>query len=159
MAFYNKRFEKVRFHEEFGPAALFERVRYKMKDVTRLYLDGDHFQKRASERDIPTSVLDRLLDFDINEWTVVTASVRNDRGKFVDSTWEIKIGDVRYWVTIGLGSFIITIVRKDCSGVENCVRDGEFYNFVEQVNRQLMDEDLAVTRGKTGGKYEQNIIN
>ena len=144
MAFYNKKFKRVRFHEEFGPASLFERVRYKMKDVTQLYLDGEHFQKRASERDIPDSVMVRLLNFDINEWKVVTASVRNDRGKFVDSTWEITVDGVRYWVTIGLGSFIITIVKKDCSGVENCVRGGEFYNFVEQVNRQLMDEDLAV---------------
>ena len=144
MAFYNKKFKKVRFHEEFGPTSLFERVRYKMKDVTQLYLDGEHFQKRASERDIPNLVMKRLLNFDINEWKVVTASVRSDRGKFVDSTWEITVDGVRYWITIGLGSFIITIVRKDCSGVENCVRGGEFYNFVEQVNRQLMDQDLAV---------------
>lgn len=111
-----------------------------MKDVTQLYLDGEHFQKRASERDIPDSVMEHLLNFDINEWKLVTASVRNDRGKFVDSTWELTVDDVRYWITIGLGSFIITIVRKDCSGVENCVRGSEFYNFVEQVNRQLMDE-------------------
>lgn len=144
MAFYNKKFKRVRFHEEFGPESLFERVRYKMKDVTQLYLDGEHFQRRTSERDIPDSVMERLLNFDINEWKVVTASVRNDRGKFVDSTWEITVDGVRYWITIGLGSFIITIVRKDCSGVENCVRGGEFYNFVEQVNRQLMNQDLAV---------------
>ena len=144
MAFYNKKFKKVRFHEEFGPASLFERVRYKMKDVTQLYLDGEHFQKRASERDIPESVMQRLLNFDINEWKLVTASVRDDRGKFVDSTWEMTVEGVRYWITIGLGSFIITIVRKECSGVEHCVRGGDYYDFVEQVNRKLMDEDLAV---------------
>ena len=114
-----------------------------MKDVTRLYLDGEHFQKRASERDIPECVMERLLNFDVNEWEVITASVRSDRGKFLDSTWELTVDGVRYWVTIGLGSFIVTIVKKNSSGIENCVREGEFYNFVEQVNRQLMDEDLA----------------
>ena len=143
MAHYNQKFKKVRFHEEFGPASLFERVRYKMKDVTKLYLDGEHFQKRASERDIPDSVMERLLNFDINEWQLMTASVRHDRGKFVDSTWELVIDGVRYWITIGLGQYIITIVIKDGSGVDNCIRSGDFYNFVEQVNRKLMDDDLA----------------
>lgn len=154
MSKYRQKFKKVRFHEEFGPPALFERVRYKMKDVTKLYLDGEHFQKRASERDIPASVLERLLKFDINEWQLMTASVRHDRGKFVDSTWEIIIDGVRYWITIGLGQYIITIVLKDCSGVENCVRGGDFYDFVEQVNRKLMDEDLAGVAMQHGGNNE-----
>lgn len=60
---------------EFGPPSLFERVRYKMRDVTTLYMDGVHFQTRASERNIPDEVMSRLLQFDINEWRVVTASV------------------------------------------------------------------------------------
>ena len=79
-----------------------------MRDVTTLYMDGVHFQTRASERNIPDDVMSRLLQFDINEWKVVTASVREDRGKFVDSTWEIVIDGVRYWVTIGMGTFIKT---------------------------------------------------
>jgi hypothetical protein len=144
MGFYNNRFKKVRFHAQFGPESLFERVKYKMKDVTQLYLDGEHFQKRACERDIPDSIIKRLLHFDINEWKVVTASVRSDSGKFIDSTWEISINGIRYWVTIGLGSFIVTIVKKDCSGVENCIRSGEFFDFVEQVNRKLMEKDLTI---------------
>lgn len=115
-----------------------------MKDVTTLHMDGVHFQTRASERNIPDEVMSRLLQFNINEWKVVTASVREDRGKFVDSTWEIVIGGVRYWVTIGMGTFIKTIVIKETSGVENCIRSGGYYDFVEKVNRKLMDEDLEI---------------
>ena len=107
-------------------------------------VDGVHFQTRASERNIPDDVMSRLLQFDINEWKVVTASVREDRGKFVDSTWEIVIDGVRYWVTIGMGTFIKTIVIKETSGVENCIRSGKYYDFVEKVNRKLIDEDLEI---------------
>lgn len=141
---YKENYKRVRFHVEFGPPSLFERVRFKMKDVTTLYMDGVHFQTRASERNIPDDIMARLLQFDINEWRVVTASVREDRGKFVDSTWEIVINGVRYWVTIGMGTFIKTIVIKETSGVENCIRSGEYYDFVEQVNRKLMDGDLEL---------------
>lgn len=108
MPLYKQNYNRDRFHVEFGPPSLFERVRFKMKDVTTLYMDGVHFQTRASERNIPDEVMSRLLQFDINEWRVVTASVRDDRGKFVDSTWEIVIDGVRYWVTIGMGTFIKT---------------------------------------------------
>ena len=144
MPFYKQSYKRIRFHVEFGPPSLFERVRFKMKDVTTLYMDGVHFQTRASERNIPDDIMARLLQFDINEWRVVTASVREDRGKFVDSTWEIVIDGVRYWVTIGMGTFITTIVIKETSGVENCIRSGEYYDFVEQVNRKLMDGDLEL---------------
>lgn len=142
MAVYKQNYKRVRFHVEFGPPSLFERVRFKMKDVTTLYMDGTHFQARASERNIPDCIMARLLRFDIDEWRVVTASVREDRGKFVDSTWEIVIDGVRYWVTIGMGTFIKTIVIKETSGVENCIRSGDYFDFVEEVNRKLMDEDL-----------------
>lgn len=118
MPFYKQSYKRIRFHVEFGPPSLFERVRFKMKDVTTLYMDGVHFQTRASERNIPDDIMARLLQFDINEWRVVTASVREDRGKFIDSTWEIVIDGVRYWVTIGMGTFIKTIVIKETSGVE-----------------------------------------
>lgn len=144
MPFYKQSYKRIRFHVEFGPPSLFERVRFKMKDVTTLYMDGVHFQTRASERNIPDDIMARLLQFDINEWRVVTASVREDRGKFVDSTWEIVIDGVRYWVTIGMGTFIKTIVIKETSGVENCIRSGEYYDFVEQVNRKLMNGDLEL---------------
>lgn len=144
MAFYRQNYKRVRFHVEFCPPSLFERVRYKMRDVTMLYMDGVHFQTRASERNIPDEVVVQLTQFDINEWKGVTASVREDRGKFVDSAWEIVIDGVRYGVNIGMGTFIKTIVIKETRGVENCIRSGGYYDFVEKVNRQLMDEDLEL---------------
>ena len=141
MGNYKENYKRVRFHIEFGPTSLFERVKYKMKDVSKLYLSGAHFVDRVSTRNIPKDIMQKLEKFDINEWTLVTASVRNDRGKFVDSTWEVCVDDVRYWVTIGMGNYVRTIVIKDTSGIEKCVRGGEFYEFVERVNRELMDAE------------------
>ena len=136
--------EPIRFHIEFGPPSLFERVRFKMKDVHKLNLDGAHFNKRVSERDIPESVIEKLKSFDCNEWTLKTAEVRKDRGKFINSTWEVVCNGNPYWVTIGVGNYITTIVLRDSSGVEKCLRNGEYYDFVEDVNRKLMDEDLKL---------------
>ena len=138
---YKENYKRVRFHIEFGPASLFERVLFKMKDVHKLYLDGVHFKSRTAERKIPDSIKQRLVQFNINEWKLVTASVRADKGKFVDSTWELILNDIRYWVTIGIGQYVRTIVIKDSSGIENCVRFGEFYDFVDAVNCQLMNEE------------------
>lgn len=36
-----------------------------------------------------------------------------------------------------------TIVQRNSSGMDSCIRNGDFYDFVESVNRKLMDEDLA----------------
>ena len=141
MGNYKEDYKRVRFHIEFGPTSLFERVKYKMRDVRKLYLNGTHFEERMTNRNIPENVVRNLEHFDINEWDLVTASVRSDRGKFVDSTWEVCVDDLRYWVTIGMGNYVRTIVVKDSSGVEKCVRGGDFYEFVERVNRELMDAE------------------
>lgn len=138
---YRENYEKVRFHIEFGPESLFERVRFKMKDVHKLYLDGSHFRKRMDERNIPSSVMELLQQFDASIWTLKTAEVRKDRGKFVNSTWEIVLQGERYWVTIGMGNYIKTIVRREASGMDKCVRKGEYYDFVERVNRELIDAE------------------
>lgn len=138
---YKENYKRIRFNIEFGPKSLFDRVVYKMKDVHKLYLQGEHFSLRNSQRNIPKYVMDKLENFDINEWRLVTASVRADRGKFVDSTWEIICDESRYWVTIGIGNYVRTIVEKDTSGVEKCVKSGEYYDFVERINRELMEQE------------------
>lgn len=135
--------DKARFHVEFGPPALFERVQFKMKNVYRLYIDGKHYNKRKSERNIPEEVIEKILRFDSVEWALKTAEVRPDRGKFMNSTWEVVCDGKPYWVTIGIGNYIITIVQRNSSGMDSCIRNGDFYDFVESVNRKLMDEDLA----------------
>lgn len=138
---FNAKYKKIRFNVEFWPPSLFERVRYKMRDVTELYMDGTHFQARLNEREIPNTIIERLRHFDITEWTLRTAEVREDRGKFVNSTWEIEEEGIRYWVSIGLGNYITTIVEKDSSGVGKCSCCGAYYDFVERINRELMDAD------------------
>lgn len=135
--------DKARFHVEVGPPALFERVQFKMKNVHRLYIDGKHYNKRKSERNIPEEVIEKILRFDSAEWALKTAEVRPDRGKFMNSTWEVVCDGKPYWVTIGIGNYIITIVQRNSSGMDSCIRNGDFYDFVESVNRKLMDEDLA----------------
>ena len=136
--------QKFRFHVDFGPESLFERGRFKTRDVHKLYMDGRHFNKRKSERSIPEEVLGKLQVFDINERILKTAEVRPDRGKFMNSTWEINCNEKQYWVTIGVGNYIITIVQKRSSGIDLCVRDGQFYDFVRRVNQKLMDDETRL---------------
>ena len=112
-----------------------------MKDVHRLYLEGSHYKKRITERDIPPEILEALLNFDASSWSLQTAEVRTDRGKFVNSTWEKIIDGHRYWVTIGMGNYVKTIVERTTSGMNKCIRSGDLYDFVERTNTQLMAED------------------
>lgn len=140
---YKENYSKARFHIQFGPASLFERVRFKMKDAHRLYLDGTHYQKRLSERNIPPEILRALCSFDAETWELKTAEVRTDRGKFVNSTWEKVIDGHRYQVTIGMGNYVKTIVDRTSSGMDKCIRSGELFDFVEHVNAELMREEEA----------------
>ena len=75
-----------------------------------------------------------------NKWKVVTAEVRNDKGKFVNSTWEYEIDSIRYWITVGFNDTVQTIIIKDSSGLNNIVKDGKLYDFVDKVNKELMEE-------------------
>lgn len=131
----------ARFYVDFGPASLFERVLFKMKDVHELHIGGPHYNARKSERRIPQEVLDHINHFDVSEWRLVTAEVRTDRGKFYNSTWEYCINNVAYWLTIGIGECVVTIVKKESSGVDKCIRSGELYDYVENVNRDLMNKE------------------
>jgi len=112
-----------------------------MKDVHELHIGGPHFNARKSERNVPTEVMDHIYHFDTAEWKLVTAEVRSDRGKFYNSTWEYQYNGIAYWLTIGIGECVMTIVKKESRGVDKCVRDGEFYDFVEKVNRDLMNKE------------------
>ena len=134
------KFNKSRFHKEYGPKSLFERIEFKMKDVNNLKLHGKHFKQRLKDREIPQKVLKEIELFDKNKWKVVTAEVRNDKGKFVNSTWEYEIDSIRYWITVGFNDTVQTIIIKDSSGLNNIVKDGQRYDFVDKVNKELMEE-------------------
>ena len=131
----------VRFNVAFGPGSLFERVHFKMKDVHTLNLQSEHYKKRLIERNIPQEVIHKLENFDTKEWTLRLAEVRRDRGKFYCSTWEYVLNGERYWATIATGNKVLTIVKKDLEGFDQCIRDGEYFDFVEKVNRELMDAE------------------
>ena len=135
------KFNKSRFHKEYGPNSLFERVEFKMRDVNTLKLHAKHFKQRLKDRKIPEKVLNEIESFDKNKWKVVTAEVRNDKGKFVNSTWEYEIDNIRYWITVGFNDTVQTIIIKDSSGTDNIIKDGELYDFVDKVNKKLMNEE------------------
>ena len=145
---YRENYPKVRFHIRFGPSSLFERVRFKMKDSHKLYLNRSHYQKRLLEKNIPTEILEALLDFDASTRELQTAEVRTDRGKLVNSTWEKIIDGHHCQVTIGIGNYVKTIVDRTTSGMDKCVRSGELYDFVERVNSKLMSEEKGEIDGE-----------
>jgi len=144
MSAYRRDYGTAWFHVDFGPPSLFERVRFKMACVHTLFF-GKHFNRRAAERDVSSAVLDELTHFDSSRWVLRMAEVRTDRGKFVNSTWEIICDGEAYWVSIGVGNYIKTVYRcGPTSGLGKCVRYGELYEFVEKVNRELMDAEPGV---------------
>ena len=110
-----------------------------MNQENSLKLNGNHFNNRLKERKIHNIVIDEIKSFNTQDWELVTVEVRNDKRKFVNSTWEKEIDSVRYWITIGFGNTVQTIIKKDSSGVNNIIKYGAIYKFVEQVNLDLMD--------------------
>ena len=140
-------FVTARFHALTGPSELFERVRFKMLDVRLLKTHARHVQQRSYERDAP---LDTLQNFDLDRWRLMTAEVRTDKGKFVNSAWLVDVDGQEWWVVIGFGATMKTVIRADRGKLAlgaNIVRAGELYDFVARVNRQLMLDDGPVALG------------
>ena len=135
------KFVTARFNALTGPPELFERVRFKMLDVRVLKTHARHVQDRGYERDAP---LDILQNFDPDRWRLMTAEVRTDKGKFVNSTWSVNVVGQEWWVVIGFDATIKTVIRasrwKLALGTD-IVRSGKFYDYVASVNRQLMLDD------------------
>lgn len=135
------KFNKSRFHIDYGPSSLFARVLFKMKGVEKLKMHSTHFNMRLEDRNINENVMEQLKKFDINKWRLVTVEVRDDKGKFINSTWERIIDGTRYWITIGFNNTIQTIVIKSSYGKDKCVTSGELYNYVARVNKELMESE------------------
>ena len=150
MVLVGMRFIKARFHVDFGPEALFDRVHYKMDHVKAIGTRANHFIERAVQRRIPQDVLDKITSFNAMEWELVTCEVRVDTGKFVNSTWEIFYDGERYWLTVGLGNVAETIIRKSGDDMDKIVRGGDLYDYVRAVNRGLMED---VRPGHSGEKW------
>lgn len=137
------RFPTARFHVVTGPPVLFERVRFKMQHVRVLKTHARHVQERSYERDAP---LDRLRRFHPDRWRLMTAEVRTDKGKFVNTAWSVDVDSQEWWVVIGFDATMKTVIRaargKSALGPD-IVRSGELYEFVASVNAQLMIDDAG----------------
>jgi hypothetical protein len=102
-----------------------------------LKLHAIHFKLRAGERTAPD---EELKDFDPEVWKLVSAEVRTDTGKFVNSAWDLNVGGRRWRVVIGLHDTVeTTFTVKNTRGAGGViVRGGALYDFVDRVNRELM---------------------
>lgn len=138
------RFEKARFHVSTGPQSLFDRVRFKMKGKRTLRVHASHLAARVAERDAP---LAEIAAFDASEWELVTVEVRADTGKFVNSAWKREINGRWWWVVVGLGDTIETVIDTDKRGIgESIVTTGTLYDLVEKINRELMRAEGDLVR-------------
>jgi hypothetical protein len=141
------KFLTARFHVLTGPPELFRRVRFKMQDVRLLKTHARHVQDRSYERDAP---LDRLQNFDPSRWRLMTAEVRTDKGKFVNTAWSVEVDGQEWWVVIGFDATMKTVIRAARGKLAlgpDVIRTGELYDFVASVNAQLMADDLGPERG------------
>ena len=144
------RFERVRFSAALGPASLFERVMFVMSGHRTLRADGPHFRKRVKERSIPTEVVQMATNFNSADWTLLSAEVRVDKGKFIASAWGRKWKGRNYVIIVGLGDVLETIYDSALpfEDIHACrlggvSPDSPFGRFVEQVNRDLMMTEKA----------------
>ena len=142
------RFAVARFHVEYGPESLFDRVRFILESVTGLDVHIPHYRQRLHERNIPEKVTEAIQKFDVHLWRIVSAEVRTDTGKFVSATLEREFDGRIFVITIGLRNSVVTIYEKNSSGIEKCLKEGELYDFVERVNSQLMEGESSRSAGR-----------
>jgi hypothetical protein len=136
-----KHFKTARFHFLTGPSSLFERVQYKFWQQRELKINAAHFIERSYERDIP---IEKIIHFNPDSWKLILVEVFTSRGKFVSTTWEVNVDSKKWWVVIGLNDTIVTVYKPNSGKIGNgecIVKDGGLYEFVEKVNRDLMDNE------------------
>ncbi|MDQ0407505.1 MULTISPECIES: hypothetical protein [unclassified Streptomyces] len=137
------RFETARFHSASGPDSLFTRVRHVLREPVELKAHGGHVTERLRQRGAP---VDELTHFDPASWNLVSAEVRTDTGKWVASTWCVRVGTRHWWVVVGLGNALVTVIGVDPGRKgqgESIVTDGTLYAFVDDVNERLMRAEAA----------------
>jgi hypothetical protein len=147
------RFEKARFHVQTGPASLFDRIQFKLRGRRELKLNAGHLRQRAYDREAP---FDLIKWFDADDWELMTAEVRSDTGKFVNSAWRRTVGGACWWIVIGLHDTLETVIRagRKTGLGESVVRGGDLYRFVDRVNRDLMKRDEGINRTDVASRGE-----
>lgn len=112
-----------------------------------LKLHASHFKLRAGERSAPDR---KLKEFDPGTWELVSAEVRTDTGKFINSAWDVNVDGRRWRVVIGLHDTVETAFTVNrARGPGEVVIGGPLYDFVERVNHQLMCDEV---RGDDGSR-------
>ncbi|MFD7401643.1 hypothetical protein ACFV7R_03020 [Streptomyces sp. NPDC059866] len=132
------RFETARFHIESGPTSLFTRVRHILCEPARLKAHGQHVTERLRQWSAP---VEELTSFDPKSWELVSAEVRTDTGRWVKSTWRVRADARDWWVVVGLGNALVTVIEVDPRrrGMgEVVVTDGPLYARVDAVNAELL---------------------
>ncbi|MEU4088810.1 hypothetical protein [Streptomyces aureus] len=132
------RFETARFHVQSGPDSLFVRVRHILRDPVRLTARGGHVVERMRQREAP---VEELLLLDPRTWDLVSAEVRTDTGKWVKATWRVRADGRDWWVVVGLGNALVTVIDVDPwrrGRGPDIVADGPLYAKVDAVNAELM---------------------
>lgn len=77
--------------------------------------------------------LEALQHFDQDRWRLMTAEVRADKGRFVNTAWSVDVDDQEWWVIIGFNSTMKTVIRaarRKLALGPGIVRSGELYDFV-----------------------------
>jgi len=96
-------------------------------------------QKKWTERGIPVG---ELRNFQSDDWELMIADVRVDRGKFVASTWRRPCNGSWLWITIGMNDVVEQAVFKQGVGrADDIVADGELFAFVSDVNEELTESE------------------
>ncbi|MFE0966411.1 hypothetical protein [Streptomyces fungicidicus] len=132
------RFQTARFHVESGPDSLFTRVRHILSEPVQLKAHGTHVTERLEQRGAP---FETLTCFDPGSWELVSAEVRTDTGTWVKSTWRVRADERYWWVVVGLGNALVTVIQVDPrrrGTGEGIVTGGLLYARVDAVNGELM---------------------
>jgi len=112
-----------------------------MGENPALKLHAPHLKKRLFERGVSIEDINVLQQ---DEWELMTAEVRVDKGKFVNCAWRKPYRNAFLWVVVGFGETVETVILKNGDGLnDQVVTSGELYDFVDEVNRNLMAENRS----------------
>ncbi|MFE1260137.1 hypothetical protein ACFW5X_06400 [Streptomyces albogriseolus] len=71
----------------------------------------------------------------------MSAEVRTDAGKWVKSTWRVQADGRSWWVVVGLGNVLVTVIDvgpQRRGREQGIVTGGHVYAHVDAVNAALM---------------------
>jgi hypothetical protein len=128
------------------------RVRHILREPVRLTARGDHVTERIGQRGAP---VEELLCLDPQSWELVSAEVRTDTGKWVKSTWRVRADGRDWWVVMGLGNVLVTVIDVDPwrrGRGQDVVLEGPLYAKADAVNAELM----RGPESRTGAGYRRS---